>query len=77
VPTSFGAGTNQDVVVVVRAEDLLLFESVPQLAVMPETNADTLEVRFRLWTYAAFASARYPSSIGVLAGTGLVPPTFP
>jgi hypothetical protein len=41
-----------------------------------ETKADQLSVLLRFYRYVAFTGSRYPKSIGILSGTGLVPPTF-
>ena len=41
-----------------------------------ETKADQLSVLIRFYNYVALHSARYPKAISVIAGTGLVTPTF-
>lgn len=76
VPINLGAGTNQDIVYLLRTDDLVLFESAPQTETFRETYADSLGVLFRLYAYVATILNRHPESIGVLTGTGLVTPTF-
>jgi hypothetical protein len=69
VPTNIN--TNQDLVLVFRSDDQLLYESTPRLEVFRETKADTLSVFLRLYNYGAFTGGRYPKSIAVITGTGL------
>jgi HK97 family phage major capsid protein len=76
VPINLGAGTNQDNVYLLKADDLVLLESAPQTEVFREPYADSLGVLVRLYAYAATILNRHPESIGVLSGTGLVTPTF-
>lgn len=76
LPTNLGAGTNQDPIIVMRADDLLLYESTPRSEAFRETKADQLSVLLRFYNYAAFQGGRYPKSIALLNGVGLVPPTF-
>jgi HK97 family phage major capsid protein len=76
VPTNLGAGTNQDIVYLLKTDDLVLLESAPQTQVFQETYSDSLGVLFRMYGYVATILNRHPESIGTLTGTGLVPPTF-
>lgn len=76
LPTNLGAGTNQDPVIVMRADDLLLYEGTPRSEAFRETKADQLSVLLRFYNYVAFQGGRYPKSIALLTGVGLVPPTF-
>jgi len=76
IPTNLGAGTNEDRIIVCRPQDSLLFESAPKAETFRETKAETLQVVFRLYNYIALMSARAPKSISVIAGTGLVTPSF-
>lgn len=75
-PVNLGAGTNQDIVYLIRFEDLTLFESPPQVEAFRETYADSIGVLFRMYAYVGTLLNRHPESIGVLTGTGLVTPTF-
>lgn len=76
VPTNLGAGTNQDIVYLLKTDDLVLLESAPQTQVFEQPYADSLGVLFRMYAYVATILNRHPESIGVLTGTGLVTPTF-
>jgi HK97 family phage major capsid protein len=76
IGSTYGAGTNEDEIYVLRAADLILWEGPLQARVLPEVLSGTLTVRVQLFGYAAFASARYPSSITIISGTGLAAPTF-
>ena len=76
VPTNLGAGTNQDVVYLLRTEDLVLFESQPKAEAFRETYADSLGVLFRMYAYVGTILNRHPESLGTISGTGLVAPTF-
>ncbi|MGP3636196.1 phage major capsid protein [Streptomyces sp. 24-1644] len=76
IPTNLGAGTNEDRVIILRSDDVILFEGTPQAEAFRETKADTLSVLLRFYNYAALQSERYPKSIAVISGTGLIAPTF-
>jgi hypothetical protein len=76
IGTLYGAGTNEDEIYVLRAADLILWEGPLQARVLPEVLSGTLTVRVQLFGYAAFASGRYPASITIISGTGLVTPAF-
>jgi HK97 family phage major capsid protein len=71
-----GAGTNQDIVYVLKADDLWLYESPLQAEAFTSTYADTMGVLFRLFAYSASIPDRYPSSVCLIRGTGLVTPAF-
>lgn len=77
VPTTLGAGTNEDQVYVYRAEDLWLYEQdVPTPKVFEEVLSGTLQVRIQLYGYYAVILGRYPKAISKIGGTGLAAPTF-
>jgi HK97 family phage major capsid protein len=76
VPINIGGGTNQDLVYLVKADDLVLFESAPQAEVFRETYADSVGVLFRLFGYVGTILNRHTESLAVMTGTGLVTPTF-
>src|SRR6478672_7117278 len=50
-PTTKGAGTNQDEVFVIRADQLYLWESPPKLRLLEQTKAEKLEVLAQIWGY--------------------------
>ena len=72
LPANLGTGTNQDVVIGFRPDDLFLFESEPQLMIADDPLGSTLGARIRIHTYTAAIMGLYPSSIATVSGTGLV-----
>lgn len=76
IPTNLGAGTNQDTIIVARMADLMLWESNVRAEAFAQTYANQMSVFVRLYNYASFQPARYPASISVIGGTGLVAPSF-
>ena len=78
VTTAAGAGTNEDEIYIVRRADMLLFEDPgsPAMVRMDQTAGLNLTVTMVSYQYAAFAGGRYPASVSVISGTGLVTPTF-
>jgi HK97 family phage major capsid protein len=76
IPINTGAGTNQDIVYILRTDDLVLYESPIRTRVMQETLSGTLTVRLQVYGYVAFSAGRYPSSTARITGAGLVTPTF-
>jgi HK97 family phage major capsid protein len=73
IATNSGAGT-EDIVYVLRASDVVLWESGVRARVLPETKAQNLTVLLQLYGYVAFSAARYAASI--VEVTGLTAPTF-
>lgn len=76
IPSTIGgtastAGT-QDEIIVLRPSDLLLFEGMPQTAVMRDPLSGSLGVRLQLHNRAAAITNRYPSGISPVTGTGMV-----
>lgn len=76
MPTTLGAGTNEDVVHILRASDLLLFESGIRSRVLPDVGSGNLTVRLQVYGYLAFTAARYPASVVEIGGSGLAAPSF-
>lgn len=74
IGTIYGAGSNEDLIYVLRASDLVLWESGIRTRVLPETLSGQLTVRLQIYGYLAFSAARYPASIVEI--TGLTAPTF-
>lgn len=72
----YGAGTNQDEIYVLRAQDIILMEGPERTRVLVDIGSGTLTVRLQLFAYSAFVSARYPTAIAVISGTGLTTPSF-
>lgn len=76
VPTNLGASTNEDRIIIIRRSDPILWEGGLNTRVLPEVLSGTLQVRLQVYKYLAFTAERYPQSINVLQGTGLVTPSF-
>jgi len=81
IPTNLGAGTNEDIIVVLRASDVLLWteesDLMPrQLRVDEPAATATLQVRLVAYGYSAYTAGRYPSAICTVGGSGLTTPTF-
>lgn len=76
IPTNLGAGTNEDRVFVMRADDCWLYESAVQTASFDATYAAQNSILFRVLGYSAFIPDRYGKSVNVIAGTGLIAPTL-
>jgi HK97 family phage major capsid protein len=77
ITTTAGPGTpsgNQDLIYVLRASDLVLWESGIRARVLPETLATNLTVLLQIYNYLAFSAGRYPQSVVEI--TGLTAPTF-
>lgn len=75
IPTTLGGGT-EDRIIAVRSSDVILFEGSPRAEAFRETKADQLSVLLRFYNYAAIHSERYPKSISVISGTGMIAPVF-
>jgi hypothetical protein len=80
IPTNLGAGTNEDVVLVYRANDIWLLEDSPVKTRLDESSpagtTNNLAVRLLVFNYFSYSSERYSKSSASIGGTKLVPPTF-
>jgi hypothetical protein len=78
IPSTLGSGTNEDRIIIVRTDECFVYEesSGPYLETFRDVGSGTLTVRFRLHNYWAQINERRPKAISVIAGTGLVTPTF-
>lgn len=74
MPTTLGAGTNEDRVVVVRADVVRLYTAPAILRIDRHSQSGTLTNVAVVARYVAFSAARLPASIVVIDGTGLVTP---
>ncbi|AER47865.1 major capsid protein [Mycobacterium phage Hannaconda] len=68
--------TNQDVIHVLRASDLWLYESPLRTRVLDEIGSESLTVRLQVYGYVAFTAARHPKSVVEIKGTALATPGF-
>jgi HK97 family phage major capsid protein len=84
IPVNIGTGP-EDVVIVARREDLLLWEDgdgMPRQLNFEQTLGANLTVKLVAYGYAAFTAGRYPTAVGKVggnagtAGFGLAAPTF-
>lgn len=74
-----GAGTNEDVVAVVRTPDVLLWEEgdgSPRELRFDQPQGKKLGVEVAVYGYTAFTAGRYPKAVAKIGGTGLVTPSF-
>lgn len=71
-----GVGTNQDTVWLLKADDLWLFESPPQVEAFREPLAGSVSVLFRMFAYVGTVLNRRSTSIVAINGTGLVTPVW-
>lgn len=76
IPTNLGAGTNQDVILVLRTSDSILFEGGVRTRALMEVKGQNLEVVLQVYNYVAFTAGRYPAGIVQISGAGLTAPSF-
>jgi HK97 family phage major capsid protein len=80
IPTNLGAGTNEDVILVVSGWNLRFwFEAgdlMPRQLRFEETAGAPQTVRLAVWGYSAFSAGKYPLASATIGGTGNVTPTF-
>ena len=76
IPITDGAGTNEDSIIVLRAQDCILYESALRTRVLPEVLSGTMQVRVQVYGYLAFTAERQPKSISLIQGSGFATPTF-
>jgi hypothetical protein len=70
-----GAGADEDVIYVLRASDIVLWESGIRARVLQEPKASTLTVVCQIYGYVSYTAGRFPQSIVELT-PGLLPPVF-
>lgn len=79
IPINLGAGTNEDVILVLRTADYRLWldaGAMPRTFTFEQTANAPATIRLAVWGEVAFTAGRYPASSSVIGGTGLVTPTF-
>ena len=70
-------GGTADPVVVLKEDDLYLYEGTMRMRALPEILSGTLQIRFQAYAYSAFLASRFLPSISILTGnTGLAAPAF-
>jgi len=78
ITTTAGAGTNQDTIFVVDANELHLFEEGngdPQYVLFEESTGK-VAIQIVMYGFGAFTALRYPNAIAQINGTGLATPSF-
>lgn len=71
--TGAPTGGTQDVAIVLKEDDMYLWEGQLKMRALPEILSGTLQIRFQVYAYSAFMAGRRPEAISVLSGTGFVP----
>ncbi len=74
IPSNLGAGTNQDVIIVAKMDDLWLWEGNLKAQAFEQTFAQNMSLFVRLYNYMAFQPGRYPKAVSTINGTGLISP---
>ena len=70
-------GGTADAAVVLKEDDLYLWEGTMRMRALPEILSGTLQIRYQAYCYSAFMPNRFPVSLSILTGnTGLASPTF-
>lgn len=72
IPLNLGAGTNEDRIIIARTDDIILFEGSPRAEAFREPLAAQLSVLLRFYNYVALHASRYPKSISIISGTGMI-----
>lgn len=76
IPTTNGAGTNEDQIVCTRTADNYFYEEpAPRMRLFEEVLSNTLQIRVQVFGYYAYTAARYPKATCLTSGTGLTAPT--
>lgn len=78
IPTTLGASTTEDAIIVCRTDELFVYEeqSGPYLETFRDVGSGTLTVRFRLHNYWGQILGRRPTAISKITGTGVISPSF-
>jgi hypothetical protein len=71
IPINLGAGTDEDIIIVGRFSDSMLWESDVRTRALVTLGSSELSVRLQLYTYAAMTAERFPASVSIITGTGL------
>jgi len=76
IATNKGASTNQDTIYVLAKEDFILMEGPMMARVWDDVGSGNGIIRYSIFAYSSFLSNRYPKSLTLINGTGLVTPVF-
>jgi HK97 family phage major capsid protein len=70
-------GGTADPIVVLKEDDMILWEGQLKLRALPEILSGTLMIRYQVYAYSAFQAQRFPPSISILtSNTNLAAPGF-
>ena len=72
IPTNLGTGTDEDVIHVLRASDILLYESGIRSRVLPEVGSGNLTVRLQVYGYLDLAKREQNDKTAETRGTDSV-----
>lgn len=75
IPTTVGAGT-EDEIYVARFSDMLLLEGPMRTEVFRDVGSANATVRFRVYAFVNLFVGRFPAGVSQIRGTGLIAPTF-
>ena len=70
------SGGTQDCIVVLKEDDLYLWEGTMRLRALPEILSGTLQIRYQAYAYSAFMPNRFPPSLSICVGAGTAVPGF-
>lgn len=78
IPTTLGAGTNEDRIIAMSSAVVHLFErnNDPVTLSFEQQAGTSLQVQLVAYGYSAFTAGRYPGAVGAVSGSGLAAPTF-
>ncbi|MEU8213986.1 hypothetical protein AB0B85_32830 [Micromonospora sp. NPDC049044] len=78
IATNLGAGTNEDEIYVVAADECHLWEdpNAPVFIRAEQTAAASLGVLLVMYGYFAYSFRRYTNGVAKIGGTGLITPSF-
>jgi hypothetical protein len=81
VPTTMLAtattGGTADPVIVLKEDDMMLWEGQLKMRALPEILSGTMQVRYQIYAYSAVQVGRVLPSMSILTGnTGLASPTY-
>lgn len=71
IPTTFGSGTDEDRIIVMKRDEPLLMESTPKFAVSSEAEFAKDQLIARVTGDVAFTCARRKAAVSIVSGTAL------
>ena len=71
-----GTGGSADAAIVLKEDDLYLWEGPLRLRALPEVVSGNLAVRYQAYAYSAFMPNRIGAAIAIAGGVGFQVPTF-